>query len=58
MASLRDVGIAVVAFLVEYVVVIVVSKVLVEGDDASDTDDLVAGCRGCFIRWRCFWCWW
>ena len=50
MASLRDVGIAVVAFLVEYVVVIVVSKVLVEGDDASDTDDLVAGCRGCFIR--------
>ena len=50
MASLRDVGIAVVAFLVEYVVVIVVSEVLVEVDVASDTDDLVAVCRGCFIR--------
>ena len=40
MASLREVGIAVAAFLVEYVVAFVVSENLVEVDVASDTDDL------------------
>ena len=43
MASLREVGIAVAAFLVEYVVVFVVSENLVEVEVASDTDDLAAG---------------
>ena len=43
MASLREVGIAVATFLVEYVFVFVVSKNLVEVDVASDTDDLAAG---------------
>ena len=43
MASLREVGNAVAAFLVEYVVIIVVSKNLVEVGIASDTDDLAAG---------------
>ena len=43
MASLREVGIAVAAFLVEYVVVFVVRENLVEVDVASDTDDLAAG---------------
>ena len=43
MASLREVGIAVAAFLVEYVAVFVVSKNLVEVEVASDTDDLAAG---------------
>ena len=43
MASLREVGIAVAAFLVEYVAVFVVRKNLVEAEVASDTDDLPAG---------------
>ena len=43
MASLREVGIAVAAFLIEYVVVFVVSENLVEVEVASDTDDLAAG---------------
>ena len=43
MASLTEVGIAVAAFLVEYVVVFVVRENLVEVDVASDTDDLAAG---------------
>ena len=43
MTSLRDVGIAVAAFLVEHVVVFVVSENLVEVDLASDTDSLSAG---------------
>ena len=43
LASLREVGIAVAAFLVEYVAVFVVSKNLVEVEVASDTDDLPAG---------------
>ena len=43
MASLREIGIAVAAFLVKYVVVFVVSKNLVEVQVASDTDDLAAG---------------
>ena len=43
LASLREVGTAVVAFLVEYVAVFVVSKNLVEVELASDTDDLPAG---------------
>ena len=43
MASLREVGIAVATFLVEYVFVFVVSENLVEADVASDTDDLAAG---------------
>ena len=43
MASLREVGIAAAAFLVEYVVVFVVSENLVEVEVASDTDDLPAG---------------
>ena len=43
MASLREVGIAAAAFLVEYVVAFVLSENLVEVDVASDTDDLVAG---------------
>ena len=42
LASLREVGTAVVAFLVEYVAVFVVSKNLVEVEVASDTDDLPA----------------
>ena len=40
---MREVGNAVTAFLVEYVVIIVVSKNLVEVGIASDTDDLAAG---------------
>ena len=40
MASLREVGIAAAAFLVEYVVAFVVSENLVEVNVASDTDDL------------------
>ena len=43
MASVREVGIAAAAFLVEYVVAFVLSENLVEVDVASDTDDLVAG---------------
>ena len=43
MASLREVGIAIAAFLVEYVAVFVVSKNLVEVEVASGTDDLAAG---------------
>ena len=43
MASLREAGIAVAAFLVEYVAVFVVSKNLVEVEVASDTNDLHAG---------------
>ena len=43
LASLREVGIAVAAFLVEYVVVFVVSENLVEVEVASDTDDLAVG---------------
>ena len=43
LASLREVGTAVAAFLVEYVAVFVVSKNLVEVEVASDTDDLPAG---------------
>ena len=43
MASLTEVGIAVAAFLVEYVVVFVVRENLVEVDVASDIDDLAAG---------------
>ena len=43
MASLREVGIAVATFLVEYVFVFVVSKNLVEVNVASDIDDLAAG---------------
>ena len=39
LASLREVEIAVAAFLVEYVVVFVVSENLVEVGVASDTDD-------------------
>ena len=42
MASLREVRIAVAAFLVEYFVAFVVSENLVEVDVASDTDDLAA----------------
>ena len=38
LASLREAGIAVAAFLVEYVVVFVVSENLAEFDVASDTD--------------------
>ena len=38
LASLREVGIAVAAFLVEYVVVFVVSENLAEFDVASDTN--------------------
>ena len=43
MASLREVEIAVAAFLVEYVVVFVVSENLVEVEVASDTVALAAG---------------
>ena len=43
MVSLKEVGIAVAAFLVKYVVVFVVSKNLVEVEVVSDTDDLSAG---------------
>ena len=43
MASLREVGIADMAFLARYIVVFVVSENLVEVDVASDTDDLAAG---------------
>ena len=43
MASLREVGIAVAAFLIEYVVVFVVSENLVVAEVASDTADLAAG---------------
>ena len=43
LASLREVGIADMAFLVRYIVVFVVSENLVEVDVASDTDDLAAG---------------
>ena len=48
-ASLRDVRIAVAAFLVEYVVVFVVSKNLVKVDLASDTDDLAAGVTAAIV---------
>ena len=40
---MREVGIAIVTSLVEYVVVFVVSKNLVEVDLASEADDLAAG---------------
>ena len=50
MASLREVGNAVAAFLVEYVVVIVVSENLAKVDLASDTDDLAAGVCVCVFR--------
>ena len=43
MASLTEVGIAVAAFLVEYVVVFVVRENLIEVDVASDIDHLAAG---------------
>ena len=43
LASLREVGTAVAAFLVEYVAVFLVSKNLVEVEVASGTDDLPAG---------------
>ena len=43
LASLREVGTTVAAFLVEYVVVFVVSKNLVEVKVASDTENLPAG---------------
>ena len=43
LASLREAGTAVAAFLVTYVAVFVVSKNLVEVQVASDTDDLPAG---------------
>ena len=43
MASLREVGIAVAAFLVDYVAVFVVSKNLAEVGVASDNGDLPAG---------------
>ena len=49
MASLREVGIAVAAFLVEYVVVFVVSENLVEVEVASDTDDLAAGVTAAIV---------
>ena len=49
MASLREVGIAVAAFLVEYVVVFVVSENLVEVEVASDTVDLAAGVTAAVI---------
>ena len=49
MASLREVGNAVAAFLVEYVVIIVVSKNLVEVGIASDTDDLAAGITAAIV---------
>ena len=40
---MREVGIAVVVFLVEYVVVFEVGENLVEVKFASDADDLAAG---------------
>ena len=43
LASLRDVGIVVAIFLVEYVFAVVVGQDLAEVDVAADTDDLVAG---------------
>ena len=43
MASLRKVGIPAAAFLVKYVVLLMVSENLVEVDVASDIDDLAAG---------------
>ena len=49
MASLREVGIAVASFLVEYAVVFVLSENLVEVDVASDTDDLTAGVTAAFV---------
>ena len=49
MASLREVGIAAAAFLVEYVVVFVVSENLVEVEVASDTVDLAAGVTAAVI---------
>ena len=49
LASLREVGIAVAAFLVEYVVVFVVSENLVEVEVASDTVDLAAGVTAAVI---------
>ena len=49
MASLREVWIAVAAFLVEYVVVFVVSENLVKVEVASDTDDLAAGVTAAFV---------
>ena len=54
MASLREVGIAVAAFHVEYVVVFVVGENLVKVAVASDTADLAAGVSaavlGCCIH--------
>ena len=47
MASLREVGIVVAAFLVEYVVVFVVSKNFVEFEVAFNTDDLAASLCVC-----------
>ena len=47
MASLREVGIVVAAFLVEYVVVFVVSKNFVEFEVAFNTDDLAASVCVC-----------
>ena len=49
LASLREVGIAVAAFLVEYVVVFVVSENLVEVEVASDTDELAAGATAAVV---------
>ena len=43
MASLREVEVAVAVFLINYVVVFVVSKNLVEVEVASDTDDFAVG---------------
>ena len=54
MASLKEVGNAVAAFLVEYVVVIVVSENLVEVDLASDTDDLAAGVTAAVVAIAAF----
>ena len=49
MASLREVGIAVAAFLVNYVVAFVVSKNLVEVGVASDADHLPAGATAAVV---------
>ena len=43
MASLREVGIPTAAFLVKYVVLLMVNENFVEVDVASDIDDLAAG---------------
>ena len=49
MASLREGGNAVAAFLVEYVVFFVVGENLVEVEVACDTDDLAAGVTAVFV---------